>query len=186
MRHLLPLVMTAVLVVGCSSTHTSSSSTASPTPTGAAPTATTAPPPRSTPRPTAVPHPDKGFASFVQSLCGNLASGNSSGITGVLMYYQYNTGLRWGMMGDGEGHTDNPSVMSTWLASAHPRCVSFSTGAAGHGAVLTSGWSRPAPWSIVEADVINGGWKINDFTFGSHQQLAQAMQVVAPTLAFHG
>ena len=102
------------------------------------------------------------------------------------MYYQYNSGLRWGMLGDGEGHTDDPSLLNTWLASARPRCLSYSAGTAGHGAVLTSGWSQPGPWSIVEMDIINGHWKINDFTFGTQQELERAMQVVKPTLPYRG
>src|SRR5947209_1767319 len=62
----------------------------------------------------------------------------------------------------------------------------YSAGQAGHGAVLTSGWVQPAGWSIIEMDLVNGKWKINDFTFGSRQEMAHAMQVVAPTVPFHG
>jgi hypothetical protein len=101
------------------------------------------------------------------------------------MYYQYNSGLRWGMLGDGEGHTSDPSLMSTWLASTRPRCVSFSSGAGGHGNVLTSGWVQPAAWGIVELDNVNGHWKINDFTFGSQGALAHAMQVSRPIIQYH-
>jgi hypothetical protein len=35
-------------------------------------------------------------------------------------------------------------------------------------------------------DVVNGKWRINDFTFGPHRAMAQAMQIVAPTVPFHG
>lgn len=112
--------------------------------------------------------------------------GDSKKLADSLMYYQYNSGLRWGMLGDGEGQTADPSLLGTWLAQARPRCISLSSGVAGHGSVLTSGWREPGPWSIIEMDVVGGGWKINDFTFGSHGALAQAMQVGQPLLPYHG
>jgi hypothetical protein len=128
----------------------------------------------------------KPYLSFVRSLCGALSRGDSKAVSGSLMYYQYNSGLRWGMLGDGEGHTADPGLLRTWLARARPHCVSFSPGHAGHGNLLTSGWREPAPWGIVEMDMLHGHWKINDFTFGSGTALARAMQVERPILPYHG
>ena len=102
------------------------------------------------------------------------------------MYYQYNSGLRWGMLGDGEGHTDDPGLLNTWLSSSSVQCRSFTPGVAGHGTLMTSGWSQPGPWGLIEMDVSNGRWKINDFTFGGRGPLAQAMQVGHPILPYQG
>jgi hypothetical protein len=170
-------VLGAVLLAGCSS-----SPSASPTAT----TVTGSPSPSATAGPTPTVTVDKGFFAFLQTVCGNLARGNASGISASLMHYQYNSGLRWGTLGDGLGRSDDPSLLNTWLAHARPHCVSYSSGQAQHGAVLTSGWSQPARWAIVEMDVVNGKWRINDFTFGPHRAMAQAMQIVAPTVPFHG
>ena len=54
--------------------------------------------------------------------CGAaLARKDSSTVTKALPYYQYNSGLRYGMLGDGEGQTGDPGSMATWLA--HLRAI---------------------------------------------------------------
>jgi hypothetical protein len=50
---------------------------------------------------------------------------------------------------------------------------------------LTSGWRGPARWALIELDIFNGHWKINDFTFGSRQSLFQAMHVNWPIMRYH-
>jgi hypothetical protein len=114
-----------------------------------------------------------------------MSTGDAATVTAHLMHYQYNSGLRWGMLGDGEGTTSDPSVMSTWLSASHPRCQSYSPNIAGHGTLLTSGWSSPGPWSLLDLDLLNGQWTINDFTFGPRDRVARAMhQVNRPVLAY--
>ncbi len=161
----------------------------------ASPDSTPTPISRPTPAPTrsvAVPSPTptvvvgKPFASFLHIVCSAFASGDSKTIIDLLPYYQYNSGLRYGMLGGGEGQTADPNLMRTWLASARPHCVSFSPGIMGHGTVLTVGWKTPAPASIVEFDMFNGHWKVNDFTFADRSALERAMRVSSPTLPYRG
>ena len=159
---------------------------------GCASSQATAPTP--TARPTAVKHKatatptvklSAAYSAFVRGLCSAFRAGNGAAIRGSLMYYQYNSGLRWGMLGDGEGHTSDPSLIDSWLAGSHVRCTSITPGVAGHGTLLTVGWSKPAAASLLDLDLINGHWKINDFTFAGEQVLAQAMQVGHPILPYH-
>jgi hypothetical protein len=125
--------------------------------------------------------------TFVRTLCHALGSGNVGAVTASLMHYEYNSGLRWGMYGDGEGMTADPGLMSTWLSGSHVTCQSFSPNIAGHGSLLSSGWARPAPASLLDLDLLNGRWVINDFTFGRQHVLAQAMQgVTQPVLRYRG
>lgn len=119
-------------------------------------------------------------------MCSAFSSGNAKTIIDLLPYYQYNSGLRYGTLTGGEGQTADPSLMQTWLASARPHCVSFTPGIMGHGTVLTVGWKTPAPASIVELDMFNGHWKINDFTFAGRPALEQAMKTSSPTIRYRG
>jgi hypothetical protein len=174
-----------VLLAGCGSSD--GTPTAVPTSAGTSPTA--APSGSSTPvsGPTATVVLEPAYMSFVRSLCNDFKSGNASGVTGRLMNYQYNTGLRWGMFGDGEGHTSDPSLMTTWLTGAHVHCTELSPSTAGHGTLMTAGWTQPGRYGLLDLDLLNGEWKINDFTFGSEQQMARAMhQVVRPIIAYTG
>ena len=166
-----------VALCGCSSQQS-----AQPTATTIVPTTrpTTAPTPSSSPTASV----DRTFLASVRALCSALSTGDAGAVANSLMHYQYNSGLRWGTLGDGEGQTSDPSLLSTWLAQARPRCVSLTTGNGGYGAVLTRGWSQPGPAAIIEMDVIDGKWKINDFTFGSEASMARAMQVHAPVLPY--
>jgi hypothetical protein len=125
--------------------------------------------------------------SFLRTLCGAMGAGNAATLTAHLMHYQYNSGLRWGMLGDGEGQTSDPSTMSTWLSGSHVRCRAFSPNVAGHGTLLTSGWARPGPWGLLDLDLLNGQWVINDFTFSTGPALARAMHGVAkPVITYRG
>lgn len=136
------------------------------------------------PSPTPTVVVGKPFASFLHIVCSALASGNANTIIDLLPYFQYNSGLRYGTLGGGEGQTADPSIMRTWLASARPHCVTFTPGIMGHGTVLTVGWKTPAPASIVELDMFNGHWKVNDFTFASQSALERAMQTSSPTVPY--
>lgn len=129
----------------------------------------------------------KPYARFVASLCHDFATKNANGIISVLPYFQYNNGLRWGKMGDGEGTTSDPSQMKAWLASSNVHCTYFTPGQNGHGTVLATGWAQPGPSALAELDIYpDGHWKINDFTFGNQQVLYNAMQTAGPPLRFRG
>jgi hypothetical protein len=179
MQRLLALSVLLFALSGCGFQLAASPT---PTPTEAPPTARAT---AARPSPTAV-HVDPGYASFVRGLCSALSSRNGSTVGSDLMDYQYNSGLRWGMLGDGEGHTSDPSLLNTWLAQAGPKCTAYSAGTAGHGVVMAVGWSQPGPASLIELDTISGTWKINDFTFGSRATLAQRMQIARPVLRYRG
>jgi hypothetical protein len=125
--------------------------------------------------------------TFIRTLCKTLSSGDASGVDAHLMHYQYNSGLRWGMIGDGEGTTSDPSLMYTWLSGSQVRCRSFSPSNGGHGTLITVGWAQPGPWSLLDLDLLNGQWVINDFTFGSPARLARAMHSVSkPVMKYRG
>jgi hypothetical protein len=115
-----------------------------------------------------------------------LVRSDATAVINSLMYYQYNSGLRYGTLGDGEGQTGDPSLIRTWLSSRHVHCRYFTPDAAGHGTVLTEGWPAPGSWSLIEFDTIQGRWKINDFTFGQSGALYRAERVAGPILPYHG
>jgi len=101
------------------------------------------------------------------------------------MNYQYNTGVRYGNLGDGEGQSADPSILSTWLGSAVISCRYYTPDVAGHGTLLTSGWRLAGGWGLIEMDNLDGTWKINDFTFGTSSALYYAMHTSHPILAYH-
>jgi hypothetical protein len=117
-------------------------------------------------------------------MCSALAKGDSNTLIRELPYYQYNSGLRFGMLGDGEGQTADPGLLATWLAGSHVRCTYMSSGDFGHGTVLATGWQRPAEAALIELDIFSGRWKINDFTFGKTGALFYAMQTAKPLLPY--
>jgi hypothetical protein len=126
------------------------------------------------------------FASFRDGLCKAFATGDASSVINSLPYYLYNSGLRYGYLGDGEGQSADPSLLRTWLPGAHVRCDYFTPDVAGHALLLTSGWKLPGgPWSLLDLDIFQGHWKINDFTFGSQVNLFHAMHTAHPILSFH-
>jgi hypothetical protein len=170
-----------VLLGGCTATA-GSSTTPTPILRATPPATRTARIP--SPTPTVVV--GKPFASFLHIVCSALASGNATTIIDLLPYYQYNSGLRYGTLGGGEGQSADPSLMRTWLASARPHCVTFTPGVMGHGTVLTVGWKTPAPASIIELDMFNGHWKVNDFTFAGQSALERAMKTSSPILTYRG
>lgn len=189
----------AAVVAGCGSSRAGKG--AGPTATAPAPTAATTPAPTSGVSPTAgaaatsVPRPHATatlvlgtvYASFLHAICHSLSRGDAAGVNAHLMHYQYNSGLRWGMFGDGEGTTSDPSAMYTWLSGSHVRCRAESPNTGGHATLLTSGWARPGPWSLLDLDLLNGQWVINDFTFGAARTLARAMHNVAqPVMRYRG
>jgi hypothetical protein len=117
------------------------------------------------------------YQGFLKTLCGALTARDATTLRGQLAYYQYNSGLRYGALGDGEGTTGDPALLTSWLASAPVHCALVTPDIAGHGTVLTRGWaSAPGPWSLIEMDTYSGTWKINDFTFGRRPALYAAMQ----------
>jgi hypothetical protein len=123
----------------------------------------------------------------VNSLCRALAGKNSKVVQADLPYYQYNSGLRWGLMGDGLGHTDDPALLNSWLSGGSPHCAAYTPDAAGHGTLLATGWGTPGPSALIELDVYPGKhWKINDFTFGSRVALRNAMQTAGPAIPYSG
>lgn len=178
-RFVLP-ALSCVVLTGCAAT---AAPAVTPVPTRgatAAPAVTRVATARPTAPPTARPATialDPRYLAFVGRVCSALAARNAPAVSSVLMNYQYNTGLRWGMMGDGEGQSSSPGLLGTWLQGSQVHCVSVTTDSAGHGAVLTSGWSQPAASAIIEFDRLNGAWKINDFTFGTPAILGQAIHV---------
>lgn len=186
MRYLLAAGVLVLALAGCGS----SAAPAAPTPTAVA-TATgvpaTVPGARSnaTPRPAAVAV-DGGFASIVRVICGALARRDAGTVTAALPYYQYNSGLRYGMLGDGEGQTGDPSLMTTWLAHSHVQCKLQSSGSHEHGTVLATGWPQPGGTALIEFDTYSGRWKINDFTFGVYGPLARAIQTAGPIVPYTG
>jgi hypothetical protein len=168
----------AVLMAGCGSPS------ATPTAVPPTPVRSVSPIP-STPAPSPTVAVSPAYLSFVRSICAAMRSGNAGGVTSHLMHYQYNSGLRWGTLGDGEGTTSDPSTLATWLSGSHVSCKSFSPNIGGHGTLLTSGWARPAPAALLDLDLLNGQWVINDFTFGSPNVMAQTMHsVTRPTITY--
>jgi hypothetical protein len=129
----------------------------------------------------------RSYAAFLGTICQAFATGDAGTIINALPYYQYNSGLRYGNFGDGEGQTGDPSLMRTWLAAHRARCVYFTPDVAGHGTVLTRGWRvNGMNWSLIEMDVYGNQWKINDFTFGRRAALWWAVQSSQPILAYRG
>lgn len=196
MRELFRVLPLIVLLTGCVSLAAGSPQA---TPTPIPPTSTPIPTVR--PTATARPLPTKGalvipptprvaatrsYKAFVSTLCSALAARDAGTMGNLLPYYQYNSGVRYGQFGDGEGQTGDPSLVGIWLASGQIRCRSFSPDIAGHGTVLSSGWMQPGGWGLIEADTFNGVWKINDFTFGKRQSLYTAMQSAGPILRYGG
>ena len=156
-----------------------------------APTPTALPPPQPTPpvvRRTATPskpkqHPVQvaaGFKTFLRTFCGALSAGNAGEIENELPYYQYNSGVYYGTFDGAGGQTGQPTLLATWLQSAHPQCVRFSMTDSQHGAVTTQGWGFDGGWGVVEFDRYGSVWKINDFTFGKSGQVRYALWSTSP------
>lgn len=144
-------------------------------------------------QPTAVPPKpvptvavSRDYASFTATICHSFGTRDANTIINALPYFQYNSGLRYGTMGDGEGQTADPTLLRTWLASAKVTCNFITRDVAGHGTLLASGWTQPGGWSLVELDTYGGHWKINDFTFGDRATLYNAMQTGGPIVPFRG
>jgi hypothetical protein len=184
-RYIISVALLGLALSGCSS----SASPSHPTPTTTSPTAATQTvSPTQTapgPRPTLVTV-DPTFAQAVRTICAAFAHRDASVVTGALPYYQYNSGLRYGMLGDGEGQTGDPSLMASWLAHSRIRCTLESSGSHGHGTVLATGWPQRGGAALVELDTYAGHWKINDFTFGPYGALYRAMQTARPLLRYTG
>jgi hypothetical protein len=77
----------------------------------------------------------------VKSLCQAFQKKDSNTVIADLPYFQYNSGLRWGMMGDGEGNTSDPSTVRSWLAASNVHCDYYTPGENGHGTLLASAHS---------------------------------------------
>jgi hypothetical protein len=185
-RFICCITMMAAALVGCSS----SAAPTSPTPTNSSihgGTTGILPIPHitRTVRPVSVVV-NSGFATAVRSLCDAFARKDSSAVTRALPYYQYNSGLRYGVLGDGEGQTGDPGLMTSWLAHSSVHCVLQSSGTHGHGTVLATGWHEPGGSALIELDTYSGRWKINDFTFGPYRALYRALQTVRPVIRYAG
>jgi hypothetical protein len=185
------VALLAVALAGCGlgGSNKSASPTSTPLPTPP-PTVTAAPQATKAARPTAGPTStvavSANYSGFIHRFCQALKQKDTNTLSSLLPYYQYNSGLRYGMLGDGEGETGDPSLFSTWLQNANVRCDYFTPDVAGHGTVLASGWIIPGPWSLIDMDIFNGAWKINDFTFGNRAALMRAMHTSHPILAYRG
>src|SRR5579859_1161908 len=102
-RYFLTTALLALAVAGCSSSSAPTAPTATSTSVGRGVTGTVSPTRVApTPRPVSVAV-DPGFAQAVRSLCAAFARRDAAAVTRDLPYYQYNSGLRYGMLGDGEG-----------------------------------------------------------------------------------
>lgn len=183
MIRIIPTAVIALACAGCSTFATSPKAT----PTSMA-TSTASPKATPTSIGPVIPtnfKPSPQYRAFVHSMCSAFAARSAGTIQSDLMNYQYNTGVRYGALGDGEGQTADASVLPGWLsAPAHVRCNYYTPDIAGHGTLLTSGWTQSGSWSLIEMDTINGAWKINDFTFGTSSALYQAMQTTHPVLKY--
>lgn len=203
MRRSATLMLLALVITGCG---TSAASSPTSTPAALA-TATarpqqlpsdTGPGPKGSAtavvlQPTAVPPKpvptvavSRDYASFTATICHSFATRDASTIINALPYFQYNSGLRYGTMGDGEGQTADPALLHTWLSSTTVTCNFFTRDVAGHGTLLASGWTQPGGWSLVDLDTYGGHWKINDFTFGDRATLYNAMHTGGPIVPFRG
>jgi len=187
-RRLLAIFI-VITVAGCGSGQATTSATPS-VPALPGETVTTAqgtPSTRPQARPgTATVAVNAQYAGFVSALCRDFRSRNARAITAQLPFYQYNSGLRYGQLGGGEGSTGDPSLMGTWLSHSSVRCVLYTPGVAGHGALLTQGWSQPGGWGLLDLDTYSGHWKINDFTFGKQSDLVYAIHTANPVLQYRG
>jgi hypothetical protein len=173
---MMPALLTFVGLAGCGGSGAQSL----PSPTARL-AQTTPSPSVPVPHTTATPAASAEFKAFVSTLCNAFTARDASTVSSSLPYYQYNSGVRYGWLGDGEGQTADPSILQTWLAPGTVRCRYFTPDLRGHGTLLTDGWPLRGGWSLVEMDTYGGAWKINDFTFGGHAALWQAIQQAYPS-----
>lgn len=183
MRRALCCLLLAVGLAGCGGSSASPTATPAASPTNTKATAAPAPAPTATPV-----HLSGDYATFLSTLCRAFVRRDANAVANLLPHYEYNDGVRYGHLGDGEGSTGDPSILSTWLASSHVRCRLITPDVAGHGTLLAGTWSNaPGRWALIEADIYNGhDWRINDFTFGRRAELYAAMQTSHPIVRYHG
>jgi hypothetical protein len=185
-RYFVSAAVLALMLAGCSSNSAPPPPSPTGTPARDGATRTVSPTQIArTPRPNSVAI-DRGFAQAARSMCVAFARRDSSAVTRDLPFYQYNSGLRYGTLGDGEGQTGDPSLMATWLAHSSVRCVFQSSGSHGHGTVLATGWPVRGGSALIELDIYSGRWKINDLTFGRYGALYRAMQTDRPVIRYAG
>lgn len=177
-RGMLCVLLLLLAVAACGGSHTAlPPPTKTPVPTN--------PPPQPTATVTrTLARVSARYRAFLDSACHAFATRDSNALASDLSNYQYNNGLRYGMLGDGEGQTGDPSLFSTWLAHGPVACVSYSPDVAGHGTLLTRGWPLGGGWGLIDLDIFNGSWKFNDFTFGTRNALISAMATSHPILQF--
>lgn len=183
MRRIAPVLIVACSLVGCGLQK----SAPAPTPTARSLAAPTAPAATAPPKPaaTVVAHPSPDYMSFLGRLCTAFRQRDAGTVINSLAYFEYNSGLRYGFLGDGEGQTGDPNLLRGWLAVDRVRCAYYTPDVAGHGLLLTRGWKEPGGrWSVIELDTFNGHWKINDFTFGRRASMWRAMQVAQPVVRY--
>jgi len=170
-----PALILLACVAGCGS-----SATPPPSPTARVAVAATATP-RAAPSQTAAPAASAPYRAFLSTLCTAFATRDATAVQGALPYYQYNNGVRYGWLGDGEGQTADPSILTSWLNQGTIRCKDFTPDMDGHGTLLAAGWPLRGGWNLIEMDTYGGVWKINDFTFGDQPTLFAAMQQAYPS-----
>ena len=118
---------------------------------------------------------DASLRQFVRGVCLDFAQGRSQPLENNLMYYQYNTEIYYSPFNLGDGSWALPTQLGSWMGS-HVRCIRIGEPFSGHAVLATRGWSKPGGWGIIDLDVPPGktGWRLNDFTFGSRQQVMGA------------
>lgn len=143
--------------------------------------------PAQTARPTATVVPSSAaYDAFLSRVCQAFTARDAGTLRAALPYYRYNTGLRYGRLGGGEGQNGDPGLFSTWLTGATVRCASYSPDVAGHGTLLTTGWKRYGGAALIDLDTFNGAWKFNDFTFGREAALRFVMKGAMPIIPYQG
>jgi len=177
-------LMCALALTACGSSNKSTLPVSSAGTPGTAVPGPTVGPTRSARAPTRVAL-SRAYHRMLKSFCNGMQDHNGKVVASFLPYYQYNSGVRYGQMGDGAGQTGTPGLLRTWVRTGHIRCVDTGPDIAGHAVLLSRGWPQPGGWSLTEFDVYNGVWKINDFTFGDEKVLRDRMHVAGSPQGYH-
>jgi len=164
------LVLVVAVAIGFGLNLGSKSSNPTPTPV----------PPVSTPTPSGNHHPvrlNPVYAAFVKRMCQAFRYRQAAVLEHNLPYYQYNVEVYWSPFNLSAGSWAPVTVFSQWLAGKNVRCVRLSASDGHrHGVLVTRGWGMYGGWGIIDLDIPPGrtGWRMNDFTFGTRQQVLGA------------
>src|SRR5579872_6109662 len=115
-----------LILAGCGA-NAQPAATPAPTSTATAPAVTATASPRPTPQVTPTPAASSSFRALLATLCGAFANRDATTVQAALPYYQYNSGVRYGWLGDGEGQTADPSILQTWLGQGNVNCRYLTT-----------------------------------------------------------